>query len=83
MTAEFHLTPEQQALLQQGDAVPVQEAATRLDCVVLRADVFDQVKALLPSIDPREAYPALDEAMRAEWDTPQMADYDDYDSRRK
>ncbi|HEV3342986.1 MAG TPA: hypothetical protein VG125_21610 [Pirellulales bacterium] len=33
--------------------------------------------------DPREAYPALDEVMREDWSDTKMAEYDDYESRKR
>ena len=54
---------------------------TRTECVI-RADVFERIKGLLPEFDPRETYPASDEVMREDWSDPKMAEYDDYESRR-
>ena len=50
------------------------------DCVVLRADVFEQIKKLLPDFDPRDAYPAVDEVMSEDWNDPKLAEYDEYGS---
>lgn len=81
MQQPMSLTDAQRAALEQGEAVRVTDPATRLECVV-RADVYEQVKAVLPGLDPAEAYAAADEAFRDGWADPKMAEYDEYDSRR-
>jgi hypothetical protein len=83
MEESLTLNVEHQKALQQGESVPVIEKATQTQCVVVRADVFDRIKKLLPDFDPREAYPALDEVMKEDWDDPKMAEYDDYESHKK
>lgn len=77
------LNAEHQRALLQGESVPVVETGTQIKCVVVRADVFNRITRLLPDIDPREAYPALDEAMKEDWDDPKMAEYDHYESHRR
>ena len=81
MKESFTLTTEHQEALQQGQAVLVTESGTQMECVVLRADVFDRIKKFLPDFDPRDAYPAADEVMKEDWSDPKMAEYDDYESR--
>lgn len=76
------LPAEQQKALEQGEAVPVTEAQTQLECVVIRADMYERVKSLLPGFDPKEAYPAIDEVFREDWSDPKMAEYDNYESRK-
>lgn len=83
MEESLTLNLEHQNALRLGDSVPVVEMATQLRCVVVRADVFDRIKQLLPYLDPREAYPALDEVMSEDWSHPRMAEYDDYESRKR
>ena len=75
------LSTESQKALQRGESVPVIEVATQMRCVVVRADVFERIKNDVSGIDPREAYPAVDEVMRADWSEPRMSEYDDYESR--
>ena len=77
------LSAKHQQALQDGQSVAVTETATQIECVVLRADVFEQIKKLLPDFDPRETYAAIDEVMREGWSDPKMAEYDDYESRKK
>lgn len=83
MEESLTLNAEHQQALQRGESVPVVEKASQTPCVVVRADVFDRIKKLLPDLDPREAYPALDEVMREDWSDPRMAEYDDYESRKR
>lgn len=77
MAESLTLSPEYQKALQQGESVPAIETGTQIECVVLRADVFNRIKRLL-DFDPRQAYPALDEVMEEDWSDPKMAEYDDY-----
>ena len=54
--------------------------------VLVRAEVFDQVQAVLHDDEAElaETYAAQsDSALRAGWDAPEMADYDNYDENRK
>lgn len=78
MAESLTLSPDQQKALHQGESVRVIETGTQIECVVVRADVFNRIKRLL-EFDPREAYPALDEVMAEDWSDPKMAEYDDYD----
>ena len=77
MEESLTLNAEHQKALQQGESVPVVEKTTQTPCVVVRADVFDRIKKLLPDFDPREACPAIDEVMKEDWSDPKMAEYDD------
>ncbi|MBI1346296.1 hypothetical protein GC163_08390 [bacterium] len=81
MPESLHLGIEQRQALQQGRPVAVTETATQIECVVLRADVFELIRKLLPDFDPRDAYPAIDAVLREDWSDARMADYDDYESR--
>ena len=83
MAESLTLSPEHQKALQQGESVPVIETGTQIECVLVRADVYHRIKKLLPDFDPRETYPALDEVMEEDWSDPKMAEYDDYESRRR
>ena len=76
------LTVEQRKARELGEAVHVTEAETQMECVLIRADLYERVKSLLPELDPRETYPAIDEVMREGWSDPKMAEYDDYESRK-
>ena len=81
MEESLTLNAEHQKALQQGESVPVVEKTTQMPCVVVRADIFDRIKKLLPDFDPRDAYPVLDEVMKEDWSDPRMAGYDDHESR--
>jgi hypothetical protein len=59
----------------------IPEPETQIQCVVIRADVYERAKVLLTEFDPRLAHPAMDAVMREEWRDPKMAEYDDYESR--
>ena len=83
MKESVSLSTEHRQALQEGQPIAVTEAATQIECVVLRADVFEQIKKLLPDFDPREAYPAIDEVLREDWSGPKMAEYDQYESRKQ
>ncbi|MGH7137636.1 MAG: hypothetical protein ACREHD_17960 [Pirellulales bacterium] len=83
MEESLTLNVEHQDALRQGKSVPVVEKATQMACVVVRADVFERISTLLPDFDPREAYSALDDVMREDWDEPRMAEYDDYEAHQK
>lgn len=83
MEESVTLNAEHRKALQQGETVSVIETGTQIECVVVRADVFNRFRRLLPDFDPREAYPAADEVMKEDWSDPKMAEYDDYESRRR
>ena len=46
MENSIHLSPDQLQALQQGDAINVREAG--IECVLLRADIFERIKAVVP-----------------------------------
>ena len=54
-----------------------------MQCVILRADIFEQIKKRVSDLDPRDTYPAVDKVMSEDWDDPKMAEYDDYESLQK
>ena len=79
----MNLTARQKSAVRGGEAVRVREE--ELDCVVLRADVYDRLKHLL-----YDAGDWTDEELRrvlarsAEangWNEPEMDAYDNYDER--
>jgi hypothetical protein len=76
------LTDEQQRELDlaPGAVARLIDPRTNVEYVVVRSDVYERIEQLL-AIDPRDAYPALDEAFREGWSDPKMADYDDYEAR--
>lgn len=82
MNRSMNLTADQWKALEQGQEIRLTNPETPVDCVVIRADIYDRVKGHLPDFDPRETYAAVDEVMRNDWSDPKMAEYDDYESRR-
>ena len=49
MANDLHLSPDQLQSLQHGDAVLVREAG--IECVLVRADIFERIKAGLSNDD--------------------------------
>lgn len=85
MTVE--LTEEQRQLLRMaaGEPLRLRDPATREEYVLLRAPVYERMKNLLyedADADPSRAYPLIDEAFRAGWDDPRMAEYDRYEEHK-
>jgi hypothetical protein len=70
----MELSAEQIRAVENGEAVPITVEDTA--CVLLRADIYERVKAML---EIAEAYPLIDETFREGWEAPGMADYDHYD----
>jgi hypothetical protein len=72
------LTDEQQRELDAtpGPVARLIDPRTNAEYVLVRADVYDRLERLM-DIDPRDAYPALDESFREGWSDPKMAEYDD------
>ncbi len=80
-------TEEQSKVVEHaGDRLPsVTDPRTRTTYVLVSAEVFERVKALVDSAyDLSDTYRAqIDSAMRAGWSDPAMDDYNDYDAHRK
>ncbi len=83
----IELTEEQSKAIEQAGATPaVIDPRTQKSYVLLSAEMFDRLKAILPAAEDSlaDTYRAqLDSAMRAGWNDPAMDDYNDYDARRK
>jgi hypothetical protein len=79
--------PLQQALDERpGEPLRLVDPRTQTAYVLLRADLYDRVQALIEGADltPEEKLFLLAESgRRAGWDTPEMDDYDNYDESRK
>jgi hypothetical protein len=77
----MNLTEGQKAAVQSGEAVRVWD--DDLECVVVRADVYDRVKELLyadTEWTDDELRRALAKSADANgWNEPEMAAYDNYD----
>lgn len=69
-----------QAIEQAGDA-PVQltDPETNTAYVLIRAEVYERLRALCDDFDIRDAYPMMNEvAAREGWDDPAMDIYNEY-----
>ncbi|HEX3870616.1 MAG TPA: hypothetical protein VHV77_09280 [Pirellulales bacterium] len=65
MEADLHLTEPQKQAVIRGDAIPVTIEST--DCVVVRADVFQRVRALVDEgLHAEQIGQLIDENMRDE-----------------
>jgi hypothetical protein len=73
-----------QAFEERGGAPLYLADAMNNRYVLVRADQFEKVKALIEGedFDPREMYPLIDEVMKEDWDDPAMDIYNDYDAHR-
>jgi hypothetical protein len=64
----LNLTDDQRRAIEEqaGTPIPFFDAATNTRYVLLRADQYEKVRALLEAEDfhPRETYPFIDEVMR-------------------
>ncbi len=79
----MNLTSEQIQAIRHGEPVRVVLPEIGEECVVLRAADFEVTAHTLAGLDPKQAYPAIDEAWKDDWDFPGMEDYDDYEEQRK
>lgn len=77
----MNLNADQRQAVFSGEAIRIQEAG--VECVVVRADVFDRVKNLLydaSSWTPEELRQQLAKSAEMNgWNEPAMDDYDHYD----
>lgn len=77
----MNLTEQQRVAVRNGEAVRVQEED--LECVVVRADVYERVKQLLfddSDWSDDELRRTLAKSAHANgWNEPEMDAYDDYD----
>ena len=75
----MNLTIQQIADVKDGNPVKVMDSEIGVDCVVLRADLYERVKGLFENesdFSPREAYPATLKALDAqELSTDQYLEY--------
>jgi hypothetical protein len=75
-------TKEQRETVEQGGSVPMNIEG--IDCVVVRADVYEQVQAVLSNGLTHEELRSMlaRSAQGSEWLDPAMDIYDDYDRHR-
>jgi hypothetical protein len=77
------ITPEIRQAIEQAGEQPVQltDPDTNSVYIVVRADVYERMRALCEDSDIRDAYPLMDQvAARDGWDDPAMDVYNDYKS---
>jgi hypothetical protein len=80
--SDMTLTKEQRETIEHAGSVAV--TIDGIECVILRADVYDQVRTVLsddPSHDDLRAMLALS-AENSDWLDASMDTYDDYDKHR-
>lgn len=76
------LTETQREAIRRGQVVHLTEPETQLECVVVRADVYDRVRSLfiddgpLTSEEKRAAIQAA--GLRAGWEDPELYVYEQY-----
>jgi hypothetical protein len=76
------LTHEQRKAVEAGHNIPL--TVDGIDCVIVRADIFEKVRAVLPdglSHDELDALLAIS-AEGSDWMDPAMDIYDEYDKHR-
>lgn len=78
----IQLTEEQKRAIQNGDAPRLIDPDTRVEYVLVPAEIYENMKLKTSDIEPEATYPLVDEVMREDWDDPQMAEYDDYETHR-
>jgi hypothetical protein len=75
------ITPEiRQAIEQAGDApVQITDPETHAAYIIVKAEVYERMRALCEDFDVRDFYPVMNEvAAREGWDDPAMDIYDEY-----
>jgi hypothetical protein len=73
----MNFTSEQIQAIRQGEPVRVVLPEIGEECVAVRAADFEALEGL----DPKQAYPAIDEAWKDGWESPGMEDYDHYEEQ--
>ncbi len=75
------ITPEIRQAIEQAGEQPVQlnDPETNSVYVIVRAEVYERLRALCDDFDIRDAYPLMDQvAAREGWDDPSMDVYNEY-----
>jgi len=75
------LTVEQRQILAQSKEEPPRllDPETKQEYVLVKAEVYDQLRSMLGDANPGDLYPALHRALASEgWDDPQMDEYNRY-----
>ena len=74
----MELSANQIRAVESGEAVSITVEQTQ--CILIRADIYDRVKAML---DIEDTYPLIDETFKEGWEAPGMVDYDRYDEFKR
>jgi hypothetical protein len=82
-----NLTDDQRRAIEEHGGTPISllDASTNLSYVLIRADQFEKVRALLEEgdFDPRESYPFVEDVMREDDALdPTLESYQDSSGRR-
>jgi hypothetical protein len=78
------LTPDLRQLIERAgeDPVRIEDPVSQTAYVILKADVYDRIRALLDE-DVRAAYPLAMKVFGQDgWDDPQMDEYNALDPRK-
>jgi hypothetical protein len=78
------ITPEIRKAIEQAGEQPVRLAdpETNLVYIMVRAEVYERMRAICDDFDIRDAYPLMNQvAAREGWDDPSMDIYDEYQPR--
>ena len=80
------LSADQQRALENGEPVRTIEPVTALECVIVRADVFDRLKSLIyndgPLTQEERLAAILHAGQRAGWDDPELDVYEEYRKKK-
>lgn len=68
----MNLSEDQQEAIRSGVPVRFTDPELQLECVVVRADIFDRVRAIInrTDSDPEQVYPLLAELSPEDWEDP-------------
>jgi hypothetical protein len=64
------------------EPVRLVDPQTQAEYVLIRKEIYEQLEQLV-ALDPKASYPLVDETFREGWEDPKMAEYDDYEARKR
>lgn len=78
----MNLTEEQTRALKEGRPIRLIDSETGLECVVLRADIYDRFETALiddsPLTEEEKLWAIREAGKRAGWDDPELDVYEEY-----
>jgi hypothetical protein len=84
---QMKLTAEQQQSIKRGAPVRVTEPQTNLECVVVRADVYERMRKLIyddsPWTDEEKALLAEEAGESIGWNERELQEYDNYEAHER